>query len=158
MSKTQFRAYGSLRQLARTHPRSGVAAAKVVLDRNVNARLSRLRATAADAIRERVRPTRARMRALVAGPGGRLAWREVPAPPRPGPHGATVHPIAVATCDLDRPLVLGHTPFPLPLHLGHECVAEVVSIGSQVQTVGPATASWSPLRSAAAAALPAPRA
>jgi hypothetical protein len=29
----------------------------------------------------------------------------------------------MATCDLDRPLMLGATPFPLPLQLGHECVA-----------------------------------
>ncbi|MBO2451883.1 alcohol dehydrogenase catalytic domain-containing protein [Actinomadura barringtoniae] len=41
----------------------------------------------------------------------------------------------MATCDLDRPLVLGRTPFPRPLQLGHECVAEVVAVGSQVQTV-----------------------
>jgi alcohol dehydrogenase len=135
MSETRFRAYGRVRQLAQTNPRSGVAAAKVLLDRNADARLARLRAAAADGIRERFRPTRGKMRALVASPGGKLAWREVPAPPPPGPLGATVHPIAVATCDLDRPLVLGGTPFPLPLHLGHECVAEVVAVGSDVQTV-----------------------
>jgi alcohol dehydrogenase len=77
------------------------------------------------------------MRALVASPGGRLAWRAVPAPPPPRPQGALVHPIAVATCDLDRALALGVTPFPLPLRFGHECVAEVLSVGDQVARVRP---------------------
>jgi alcohol dehydrogenase len=77
------------------------------------------------------------MRALVASPGGRLSWRAVPAPPPPRPQGALVHPIAVATCDLDRALALGATPFPLPLRFGHECVAEVLSVGDQVARVRP---------------------
>jgi alcohol dehydrogenase len=69
------------------------------------------------------------MRALVAARGERLRWRSIAAPPAPGPHGAVVHPIAVATCDLDRALILGRTPFPLPLCIGHECVAEVLAVG-----------------------------
>lgn len=77
------------------------------------------------------------MRALSVAPGGRIRWRQVPAPPPPGPKGAIVHPIAVATCDLDRALVLGATPFALPLHLGHECVAEVLTVGEQVRSVRP---------------------
>jgi alcohol dehydrogenase len=75
------------------------------------------------------------MRALAVAPGGRLAWRDVAVPPSPAPDAAIVHPIAVATCDLDRALALGATPFPLPLHFGHECVAEVIAIGERVQTV-----------------------
>jgi alcohol dehydrogenase len=43
----------------------------------------------------------------------------------------------MATCDLDRPLALGATPFILPLHFGHECVAEVLAVGEQVATVRP---------------------
>jgi alcohol dehydrogenase len=77
------------------------------------------------------------MRALSAGPGARMRWRDVPAPPPPGPLGALVHPIAVATCDLDRALLLGATPFALPLHAGHECVAEVLAVGAQVTSVVP---------------------
>jgi alcohol dehydrogenase len=46
-----------------------------------------------------------------------------------------VQPIAVATCDLDRALALGATPFALPLHFGHECVAEVIAIGERVEGV-----------------------
>jgi len=43
----------------------------------------------------------------------------------------------MATCDMDRPLGLGATMFPLPLHLGHECVAEVLAVGEAVQSVHP---------------------
>jgi alcohol dehydrogenase len=77
------------------------------------------------------------MRALTALPGGRLRWREAPAPPPPGPQGALVHPIAVATCDMDPLIALGASPFPLPLHLGHECVAEVLRVGDEVTSVRP---------------------
>ena len=73
----------------------------------------------------------------IVRPGGRVDWREAPTPRSPGPDGAIVHPLAVATCDLDRMLALGRTPFPLPLHFGHECVAEVLSVGERVKTVRP---------------------
>lgn len=76
-----------------------------------------------------------RMRGLIAAPGGDLRWRSVPRPALPGPGGALVRPIAVATCDVDRAMMLGRTPFPLPLHLGHECVAEVVEVGDAVSSV-----------------------
>lgn len=92
---------------------------------------------ARDAIRERRRPARPAMRALVLTAPGRMRWRSVPAPAPPGPHEAVVHPIAIATCDMDRPLALGATPFPVPLCFGHECVARVLAIGSQVRTVAP---------------------
>jgi alcohol dehydrogenase len=75
------------------------------------------------------------MRVLSVAPGRRLAWRQAPAPPAPGPSAAIVRPIAAATCDLDRALGLGATPFPLPLHYGHECVAEVIAVGDRVGTV-----------------------
>ena len=55
--------------------------------------------------------------------------------PAPGPLGAIVHPIAASTCDLDCPLALGATQLALPLHLGHECVAEVIAVGERVGTV-----------------------
>ncbi|MDQ2710058.1 MAG: alcohol dehydrogenase catalytic domain-containing protein [Actinomycetota bacterium] len=59
----------------------------------------------------------------------------MPSPPAPGPDEALVHPIAVATCDLDGALALGRSPFPLPLHFGHECVADVLEVGDQVAEV-----------------------
>jgi threonine dehydrogenase-like Zn-dependent dehydrogenase len=46
-----------------------------------------------------------------------------------------VRPLAVGRCDLDRPMIVGETPFPLPIHLGHECVAEVLE-GPQGFTAG----------------------
>ena len=113
------------------------AAMPVILERDNQQRLRRLAATAGDSARQRVRRTRPRMRALTAAPGARLRWRDVPAPPRPGPDGAIVHPIASSTCDLDCPLVLGATQLALPLHLGHECVADVLAVGERVGTVKP---------------------
>jgi alcohol dehydrogenase len=111
------------------------AAMPVVLERDNLLRLRRLTATVGDRTGQRIRPTRPRMRALVASAGGRLRWRDVPAPPAPGPLGAIVHPVAASTCDLDCPLTLGATQLALPLHLGHECVAEVIAVGERVSTV-----------------------
>ena len=42
-----------------------------------------------------------------------------------------------STCDLDCGIALGATQFALPLHLGHECVADVLSVGERVSTVKP---------------------
>jgi alcohol dehydrogenase len=66
------------------------------------------------------------MHSLVLEEAGRVAWREVPEPQRQHEREAIVRPLAVATCDFDWPLIAGQTPFPFPIHLGHECVAEVV--------------------------------
>jgi threonine dehydrogenase-like Zn-dependent dehydrogenase len=66
------------------------------------------------------------MRSLVLEDTRRLAWHEVPEPERRHEREAIVRPLAVATCGLDQPMIFGLTPFPMPIHLGHECVAEVV--------------------------------
>jgi threonine dehydrogenase-like Zn-dependent dehydrogenase len=66
------------------------------------------------------------MRSLVLEETRRLAWHDVPDPERRHEREAIVRPIAVATCDLDQPMIFGQTPFAMPIHLGHECVAEVV--------------------------------
>src|SRR5436309_615445 len=66
------------------------------------------------------------MRSLVLEDTRRLAWHEVPEPERRHEREAIVRPLAVATCDLDQPMIFGQTPFAMPVHLGHECVAEVV--------------------------------
>lgn len=104
------------------------------LTRNQAQRARRLGGAVADQLTRR---GARRMRALQAAPGGRLRWREVAAPPAPPPDGAIVHPIAASTCDMDCPLALGATLFALPLHLGHECVAEVLSVGERVTAVRP---------------------
>jgi threonine dehydrogenase-like Zn-dependent dehydrogenase len=66
------------------------------------------------------------MRSLVLEDTRRVAWQEVPEPQRRHEREAIVRPLAVATCDLDQPMIFGQTPFQFPIHLGHECVAEVV--------------------------------
>jgi alcohol dehydrogenase len=107
------------------------------MERQAGMRVERLKAAAADRWRQRRAPTRPRMRALSLAPGARFAWRDVAAPPLPQPRGALVHPIAAATCDIDRAIGLGTAPFPQPLHFGHECVAEVVEVGDAVTAVRP---------------------
>jgi alcohol dehydrogenase len=77
------------------------------------------------------------MRALVAGPRARMRWRSVPAPAAPGPEQAIVRPLAASTCDVDCPLALGAMNLALPVHLGHECVAEVLAVGERVSSVEP---------------------
>ena len=126
---------GWLRQYAGLLSPSAAAAMPLILERNRAQRARRLAGTLGDAATQRARSSRPRMRALTAAPGARLRWREVPAPAPPGPDGAIVHPIAASTCDIDCPLVLGATQLALPLHLGHECVAEVLSVGERVSTV-----------------------
>jgi alcohol dehydrogenase len=106
---------------------------RLATERNARLRLNRLARAAADRARQRGRPTQPTMRALTVMPGGRFRWQSAPAPPPPGPRGAIVHPIAIATCDLDPAIALGASPFPLPLHLGHECVAEVLAVGDAVE-------------------------
>jgi alcohol dehydrogenase len=113
------------------------AATPVLLERDRVQRLRRLGTTVGDRAGQRVRRTRPRMRTLQVAPGARLRWRDVPAPAPPGPDGAVVHPIACSTCDVDCGIALGAGPFPLPLHLGHECVAEVLAVGERVRTVKP---------------------
>jgi alcohol dehydrogenase len=126
---------GWLRHYAGFLSPGAAAAMPVLLERDASLRLRRLAGTVGDSASQRRKPTRPRMRALQAMPGVRLRWRDVPAPAPPGPRGAIVHPIAASTCDIDCPIALGATQFPLPLHLGHECVAEVLSVGEQVESV-----------------------
>jgi alcohol dehydrogenase len=136
-SNLRYRPRGYARHAAGLLGPTAAMAGRVALEDQAALRWRRLRAAAGDRVRQRLRPTRPRIRALTARPGGRFEWRGVPAPAPPGPLGAIVHPIAVATCDLDRPLGLGATPFALPLHFGHECVAEVMSMGERVMSVQP---------------------
>jgi threonine dehydrogenase-like Zn-dependent dehydrogenase len=69
--------------------------------------------------------------------GDGIEVREAEAPSIQGDGEALVRPVAVATCDLDSLMVVGATPFPAPIELGHECVAEVVDVGDRVRSVTP---------------------
>jgi threonine dehydrogenase-like Zn-dependent dehydrogenase len=66
-----------------------------------------------------------------------LEWREAPEPQLGSDSAALVRPQAVATCDLDALIITGHSPFPPPFALGHECVAEVIDVGDAVESLRP---------------------
>lgn len=136
-ARVRTRPRGWLRHYASLLSPDATAGVPVLLERARAQRAHRALDTCADAMREWVRPTRRRMRVLQASPRGRLRFRDAPAPPSPGPDGAIVHPIAASTCDIDCPIALGALQFPLPLHLGHECVADVLSVGERVRDVRP---------------------
>jgi alcohol dehydrogenase len=134
----RHRPAGWLRHYAGFLSPNATAALRVLTERDLDQRLQRLKDTVRDSSRERFGGgTRPRMRVLQARSGARLRWQSAPAPLPPGPDGAVVHPIASATCDVDCPLVLGRSQFALPLHLGHECVADVLTVGERVTSVKP---------------------
>ena len=72
------------------------------------------------------------MESLTYAGEGSIELREGDAPALQGDGEALVRPVAVATCDLDAAIVGGATPFPPPIALGHECVAEVLETGDAV--------------------------
>ena len=76
------------------------------------------------------------MRALT-WTGDGIEYQDAEAPALQADGEAIVRPVAVATCDLDLAMVVGQTPFPAPIALGHECVAEVVEVGDAVRGVQP---------------------
>lgn len=63
---------------------------------------------------------------------GELHWREVDDAQLLEPSDALVRPIAATTCDLDRAVIAGRTPFEAVPGIGHECVAEIVAVGPDV--------------------------
>jgi threonine dehydrogenase-like Zn-dependent dehydrogenase len=72
------------------------------------------------------------MRQLTFVSRGRVEFREVPEPRLRSDEEAIVRPIASTTCDLDRAIIAGVTPFDGPFAIGHECVAEIVEVGDRV--------------------------
>jgi alcohol dehydrogenase len=127
----RVRAGSRVGHYARLLTPNALTAARLPLERDLPMRVNRIGLV----VRRARKPNRDRMRGLIASPGGSLRWRLVSSPALPGPQAALVRPIAVATCDVDRAMMLGRSIFPLPLHLGHECTAEVVQVGDQVATV-----------------------
>lgn len=75
------------------------------------------------------------MKELIVRGAGQLVWVETASPSLSGVRSALVRPIASASCDLDRRLIAGVTPFKPTFALGHECVAEVLEVGDEVTTV-----------------------
>jgi alcohol dehydrogenase len=77
------------------------------------------------------------MRQMTYTAPAKLEWLDVPEPELQGPGEALVRPIAVARCDVDRPMLMGITPFKPPFAFGHEFVAEVISVGANVASFRP---------------------
>jgi threonine dehydrogenase-like Zn-dependent dehydrogenase len=77
------------------------------------------------------------MQALIYTGPGKVEWQERPDLAVAGDLEAIVRPIAATTCDLDRRIIAGGTPFEPPFAIGHEAVAEVLSIGDKVRRVKP---------------------
>ena len=69
------------------------------------------------------------MRQLTLVEPGRLEWLDVDEPVLRDGRDALVRPLAVATCDLDAPVIAGLTPYRPPIAIGHECVAVVAEAG-----------------------------
>jgi threonine dehydrogenase-like Zn-dependent dehydrogenase len=77
------------------------------------------------------------MRYLAFERAGVVAWREGPSPQISSGLDAIVSPLVVGRCDLDAAFVRGLAPIAAGSALGHECIAEVVDVGSLVRTVRP---------------------
>lgn len=76
------------------------------------------------------------MRSLVYAGVNDVQWREAPDARLLDGEDALVRPVASATCDLDRYIVAGRTPFPAPFAIGHEAVGEVVEVGDGAGAAG----------------------
>jgi alcohol dehydrogenase len=75
-------------------------------------------------------------RLALLGPN-QVDWEEVDDAVVEQPGDAVVRPLAVAACDIDRPLLFGAIPVMPPVGLGHEFVGEVVQTGPEVQGFTP---------------------
>jgi alcohol dehydrogenase len=67
----------------------------------------------------------------------RLRWAEAREPVLEAATDAVVRPVAATTCDLDRAIIAGRTPFAGPFAIGHECVAEIVDAGDALVGLRP---------------------
>lgn len=77
------------------------------------------------------------MKALVFSGPGKVEWRDVDEP-KLSPYGAILKPIAVAPCSSDVHTVFGGGVPKQENHvLGHECIAEVIEVGSEVRDFKP---------------------
>lgn len=63
----------------------------------------------------------------------KLEWREVAEPKLDGLGQAIVRPLAIARCDLDLPIIQGHTLFRPAFPIGHEMTAEIVQLSEDVR-------------------------
>jgi threonine dehydrogenase-like Zn-dependent dehydrogenase len=71
---------------------------------------------------------------VIEGPE-RLEWRECRRPALQTGFDALLKPLVVGRCDLDVAFVRGVVPIAAGSAVGHECIAEVIEVGSHVHTV-----------------------
>ena len=64
---------------------------------------------------------------------GKLEWRETLTPMLQGPGEAIVRPIVIGRCDLDTMYVTGRMPLASGEPIGHEIIAEIVDLSSDVR-------------------------
>jgi threonine dehydrogenase-like Zn-dependent dehydrogenase len=85
----------------------------------------------------------------------RLEFREVTERRIESADQVIVRPVASTTCDLDRAIIAGVTPFEGPFAIGHECVADVVEVGDDAGVVPGArvVVPWLPCCTVCAACL-----
>ena len=78
------------------------------------------------------------MQALIFSRPGEVEWRDVPPPTLIEPYGAILRPILLAPCSSDAHTVYGGSVPKQKNHvLGHECVAMVTAVASQVHDFAP---------------------
>jgi threonine dehydrogenase-like Zn-dependent dehydrogenase len=65
----------------------------------------------------------------------KLEWRDVAEPILDDPGQALVRPLAIARCDLDLPIIQGHTLFRPAFPIGHEMTAEIVELSEDVKNL-----------------------
>ncbi|MFJ3673299.1 zinc-binding dehydrogenase [Streptomyces sp. NPDC090106] len=77
------------------------------------------------------------MRELTYTGRRKVEWREAADPAVRSAQEAIVAPVAATTCDVDSAILAGHGFIDPPFALGHECVAQVTDVGTEVTTVAP---------------------
>ena len=73
------------------------------------------------------------MKALIFEHQGKISWQDVPMPTLPEPYGAILQPILLSPCSSDAHTIYNSQPKQKNHILGHECVAQVVSVAIGVK-------------------------
>lgn len=74
------------------------------------------------------------MKALVFESPSNVAWKDLPTPSLQEPYGAILEPVIISPCSSDAHTIFGgSTPKQENHILGHECVARIVEVASQVR-------------------------
>ena len=72
------------------------------------------------------------MRQLFFEGAHKVNWHDVPAPKVQADHEVLVATVAATTCDVDKAVLSGMSPFRPPFAIGHESVARIIDMGDSV--------------------------